>query len=353
MTRSEPLFWRARVDLIAEYEPLLPQIQDITPGVMDLKTQNELNNRRAQMPPTWQYRTLRFQESAIATTMVFGIVLFEVIFVGNLQDKEDTYREQTNSNYNFEPSFYWALGVSATFLAEIFLRYYTWSHTIAIIEAQKSAARSHVEAFSSEDDATSKVGGFFLNKFRALDSFLVVLDVVLFVVEIVMVNSKVDAKATSKLARFLRFARSAKWIGRLKILRSFRFIHRLGVAVRQYEQPTKQIVIHSLREALKVLEEASDGWEDASPEVSERIKADLGRNTSKVLEAIDKRASGIVMPEGGGSTIETNIRPSNRDLASRLESSEATLAVILEKINALEAAVTQNGRKVPNSEASI
>lgn len=310
---------------------------------MDLKTQNELNNCRAQMPQTWQYWTLRFQESAIATTMVFGIVLFELIFVGSLRDEEDTHRENTNTNYSYEPSFYWGLGVSGIFLAEILLRYYTWSHTVAQIEAQKLAARSHMEGLSPAA-AASKVGGFFSNKFRALDSFLVVLDLILFVVEIVMVTSEVDAKATTKLARVLRLARSAKWIGRLKVLRSFRFIHRLGVAVRQFGQPTGQNVYHSLREAMTALEEASDGWEDASPEVSERIKADLGRNTSKVLDAIDKRAMGIPVTEGGGSATEANARLSNSDVARRLVSSEATLAVILEKISTLESVVMRNGR---------
>jgi hypothetical protein len=350
MKRSEPLFWRARVDLIAEYEPLLPQIKDTTPGVTDFMTHNKSNDRRTQIPPTWQYRTLQFQESATATTVVFGIVLFELIFVGNLRDKEDTYREQSNANYSYEPSFYWGLGVSAIFLADILLRYYTWSHTIAVIEAQKSAARSHVEAFSTAA-ATSKIGGFFSNKFRALDSFLVVLDLFLFIIEIVLVNSKVDGKATSKLARVFRLARSAKWIGRLRVLRSLRFFHRLGVLLRKYGQPKRQNVIYSLRKAMKVLEEATDGWEDASTGTTERIKADLGRNTSKVLEAIDKRGSGTSAIEGGNNGIEAIIKPLISDMTIRLESSEATIGALVSKIDALEAAVERNGlvRSVPKS----
>lgn len=339
MKRSEPLFWRARVDLIAEYEPLLPQLKDTTPGLMTL---TESNNRRAQIPPTWQYRTLQFQESAVATSIVLGIVLFEIIFVGNLREKEDTYREQTNANYKYEPSFYWGLGVSATFLAEILLRYYTWSHTVAQIEAQKLAVRSQDDARSPAVAASKLLGGFFSNKFRLLDSLLVVLDLFLFVLEIILVNSKVDAKASSKLARLLRLVRSAKWLGRLKMLRSLRFIHRLGVILRKFGQPTRQKVSESLRQAMRKLEEAADGWEDTSTDVSERIKADLGRNTSKVLEAIDKRASGSLGTDYDGNNIVSTVRPLINGLATRLESSEATLSTLLDKMNALESFVVRS-----------
>ena len=339
MERSEPLFWRARVDLIAEYEPLLPQLKDITPGLMTL---TESNNHRAQIPPTWQYRTLQFQESAVATSIVLGIVLFEMIFVGNLREREDTYREQTSANYNYEPSFYWGLGVSAIFLAEILLRYYTWSHTVAQIEAQKLSVRSQDDARSPAVAASKLLGGFFSNKFRLLDSLLVVLDLFLFALEIILVNSKVDAKASSKLARLLRLVRSTKWLGRLKVLRSLRFLHRLGVILRKFGQPTRQKVRESLRQAMRTLEEAADGWEDSSTDVSERIKADLGRNTSKVLEAIDKRASGSLESDNDGNDIISTVRPLINDLATRLESSEATLSMLLDKMNALESFVVRS-----------
>jgi len=171
--------------------------------------------------------------------MVFGIVLFELIFVGNLRDKEDAHRQQTDANYTYEPSFYWGLGISAIFLAGILLRYYTWSHTVAQIEAHKSPARSHNDALSPLA-ADSKIGGFFSDNFRVLDSVLVVLDILFFTLEIFLIDSNAYAKANSKLARVLRLARSAKWHGRVEVIRSLRFFHRLGLFFRKLGQPTRR-----------------------------------------------------------------------------------------------------------------
>jgi len=84
-------------------------------------------------------------------------------------------------------------------------------------------------------------------------------------------------------------------------------------------------VISSLRKSMKLLEEATDGWEDASLDVTERIKADLGRNTSKVLDTIERRVSGT-STTGCDGTI-------------RSEAPEATLVAILDKLEALEALV--------------
>jgi hypothetical protein len=309
-------------------------MEDLTLGVLDTQIQKELTDRRARPPATWQYRTLQFQESAIATTFVFGIVLFELIFVGNLRDKEDLTRDKDpNAKYDDEPSFYWGLIVSVFFVIDILLRYYTWSHTVAQIEEQKASARSQDDS-SSPAAAAAKVGGFFSNKFRLLDSLLVVLDLFMFTLELILINSNVDAKATTKLARIVRLARSAKWLGRLKILRSLRFFHRFGLLLRKFGQPSRRNVVSSLQLALQAVDEAADGWAGPMADIGERIKADLSRSTSKVLAAIKKRDG-----QGNDNASNTSTSSRNIEMAARLGAFEATLVTILEQMKNLQAIV--------------
>jgi len=74
MSRSEPLFLRARVDLIAEYEPLLPKLQEeegATVGVPELM-EAELETKGLKQPNSCQYAYLQIQEGFIATGSFAG-----------------------------------------------------------------------------------------------------------------------------------------------------------------------------------------------------------------------------------------------------------------------------------------
>lgn len=88
MRRSSSLFWRARIDLIAEYEPLLPKYQDDDfIALMDEEQRKEFEEKNAKKPNTWQYHSLMFQEGLVMTGVLCGVVLFELLYVGDLDDQ--------------------------------------------------------------------------------------------------------------------------------------------------------------------------------------------------------------------------------------------------------------------------
>jgi hypothetical protein len=234
MARSGPLFWRARVDLIAELEPLLPKYQeeDDFTSLMDEETKQIFLSTKVELPNTWQYHCLMFQESMVATTIVCGLVLFELLYVSNMQNTPDPY----------SPMFFGGLCISLFFLFEICLRFYTWWHS-----------------FRSWHDTA--LGGFFTNPFRLMDTVLVAIDVTILTLTFSLQasgGSATDAKAAVKLTRLVRFARSARWLRGTKALRSCKFLAKLANQWRKYARPTKESLCLSIADSLADLEDKSN-----------------------------------------------------------------------------------------------
>mmetsp|Transcript_39803 Transcript_39803/g.89140 ORF Transcript_39803/g.89140 Transcript_39803/m.89140 type:complete len:591 (+) Transcript_39803:247-2019(+) len=97
MRRSVVLFWAARVDLLLEYEPLLPKfrkedfsgslsaaeqslIRDASTGEQALSLDGA-TGMGLNAKGSWQLRCLQFQESLAFTALVCGLVVFEFVYV--------------------------------------------------------------------------------------------------------------------------------------------------------------------------------------------------------------------------------------------------------------------------------
>ena len=86
-----------------------------------------------------------FQEGLVATAIVCAIVLFELLFVEQMEDATE--------------KFITGLAISILFLAEILLRGYTWWHTFHPFDSRKEAMR-----------------GYCKDIFRLTDTIIVALD---------------------------------------------------------------------------------------------------------------------------------------------------------------------------------
>jgi len=285
MRRSAPLYWRARVDLIASYEHVLPTLDEKEAEKAILATRvatPHAGMTKRQPPPTkprtWQYRCLKFQEGIFATALVGGIVMFEFIFVGNLRDCESTE----------DQAFLWSLSVSSFFLVEILLRYYNWWHSLRTIRTRDGgvASAEHIG-----------LGDFFSDKFRLLDASLVIMDLCILTLDIALRGSgggTTRGFKAGKLARMLRFARGFRGA---RVLRSCRFFAKLMARWRRYVRPSKRAVVKSLTEALRTLDEA-DSWAGRVTDLGQSVKREVERSTNRVLAALD----------GDGETEEARLR---------------------------------------------
>ena len=174
MRRSAPLFWRARVDLIASYEHVLPTLNE-DPQKLLSTTGIALSERSVLPPRTWQYRCLKVQEGLVFTALVCGIVVFELIYVSSLTDD---CSNKNNDDDSFDDAFWWSFGVSMFFFAEILLRYYNWKHSIKSMRLRDGKAASATSLGS---------GNFFTDKFRVLDAAIVVMDLAINLLQIIFI----------------------------------------------------------------------------------------------------------------------------------------------------------------------
>jgi len=144
--------------------------------LMDEKTRTAYRNMRKQQPRTWQYRCLMFQESMLATGIVCGLVLFELIYVSSLDG-------EAQGRGRFSDQILWGAVITVFFLAEIALRFYTWFATM-----------------STFAETRGTIGGFFTNPFRLVDTTLVLVDVVLLGVALAVPQSSAGStKAAVKV----------------------------------------------------------------------------------------------------------------------------------------------------------
>jgi hypothetical protein len=283
MRRSAPLYWRARVDLIASYEHVLPTLDEkeaekailatrVTPKRAGL-TQRQPTIKR---PRTWQYRCLKFQEGIFATAIVGGIVMFEFIFVGNLKDCDDDGKK--------DEAFAWSIGISAFFLGEILFRYYNWWHSLSTVRL-----RDGPESGAAASAGSIGLGDFFSDKFRLLDSSLVAMDLCILALDIALQSigaSKSNPTKEANLANMARMLRFARGFRGARILRSCRFFAKLMVRWRRYVRPSKRAVVASLTEALRALDEA-DSWAGRVTDLGQSVKREVERSTNRVLAAVD------------------------------------------------------------------
>ena len=373
MKRSVPLFWRARCELIAEYEPLLPKLENDELSVIynngDLEG-DEKNLKKAPPPATWQYKCLLAQEGIVGTGVVFGLVLFELIYVGGLRSKEDTEVS------TLAPSFWWGLGVTLLFLGEILLRYYVWRHTVRCFakEDEEEASFNNEGEQESESSTTASpnvssisesnrplslnglsktsqnqnsIGGFFWNKFRLLDATIVLVDVVFLIIEIALFltggsGDKSTTKAAVKLGRVVRLSRGAKWIRATRALRSCRFLVRLSEAWRKSFRPTRSSVRKELLRCFNDLEKAS-GWAGRLTDPYAKVRVDVSTSKSALLEAIGCTPALAVGRKECG------------DIAGRLAATEIAVAHVAEKTAALVSTVDAIARhlQVRPQESSV
>mmetsp|Transcript_18900 Transcript_18900/g.42955 ORF Transcript_18900/g.42955 Transcript_18900/m.42955 type:complete len:647 (+) Transcript_18900:443-2383(+) len=261
MRRSVPLFWRARVDLIAEYEPLLPRMRnEVKANAVELTDKQKIEKGLLE-PKTWQYRCLVFQEGLIATGIVCGVVLFELLYIGSMPDDDETYGKK----------FVFGLGVSIFFFAELTFRFYNWR-------------------VSYSKESRVLVGGFICNTFRLLDLILVVVDVFMLLSSFALSQvggTDGSTKATVKLARSLRFARSARWLRGMKVLRSCRFVARLVNRWRRHARPTRRTLLAALTNGFETLEETKS-WAGRSDDPIKIMKHDVDRGAHLVMERFEK-----------------------------------------------------------------
>jgi len=261
MNRSLPLFWRARVELIAEYEPILPRLYDN--AVISSKTERKLRNLDARddgAPKTWQHKCLLFQEGFVATILITGIVLFELTYVTPLGMADQGVAL--------------AYAITVFFLAEIGLRYYVWRHTILL----------------RSDEGSAHCLEFISNPFRFLDTFVVTLDTLMIIVGLHRTSEYSSTGA--KLARAIRFSRSVRWLKSVKALRFGRFIKQLTNQVRQYLKPTRHAVKAALKDSLKKLEQRSS-WAGRLISDSEKMNHDINRSTFQIIRELNNSAATI------------------------------------------------------------
>jgi len=296
--RSGQLFWRARLDLISEYEPLLPKVEN---GKLDgddtddeddqVEDQEQLAAKGLAVPKAERsFRVLEWQEGVLATGLICGIVLFELLYIGSLNDEG-----------TFSTRFFWGLGVSAFFLVELSLRVFFW--------------------WRCYDHSTRhRVGGFLTNPFRLIDVLLVAGDLIVVIIIVTLAGSSGGSsgqtKATVKLARFVRLARSARWARGAKVLRSCRFIARLMERYRRLAQPTRRSLLSFLVDQFAGLEEKSS-WAGRTNDPTEIMKRDLDYSTASVLDRVADACQRIDNVDRDNTTIKVQLEALTEILATK------------------------------------
>jgi len=401
MRRSAPLFWRARVDLIAEFEPLLPKFEDDeVVALLDGRFEMAKTNQAQGGPnkyglDTWQAQCLRWQEGLLATTVVCGLVLVELIVVSRLPEGD--------SDQGFSalgPRFFWSAGISAIFLFDISLRYYNWRHTAAQLhssveaDAASTEAAGAVSATIGEDDETDDDAGseapveiplngmmgerssvttvkqtsnsssvhFFSNRFRIIDATVAALDVSILVVELSVIfgnatgsKSGIFGATVAKLARLLRFARFSRWLRAFRALRSCRFVAKLGLRWRQSVRPTRATTANEVRLSFAKLDESA-AFAGRVVDLPKQVKRELGKSTSHLLHRLEQTSAnttaqidallasaglstGAGISSGGGSL-------SDQFDNGRFQTAEVALQCLASKVDAVSATLSAHASKV-------
>mmetsp|Transcript_30816 Transcript_30816/g.69188 ORF Transcript_30816/g.69188 Transcript_30816/m.69188 type:complete len:393 (-) Transcript_30816:410-1588(-) len=270
VNRSLPLFWHARLDLVAEYEPLMPTLKNegLVVGLSaEVTSELELEEKGQKEPEIWQWRVLKFQEGLLATGFVCGIVVFELLWV--------QHSTTENPNAVFDERFWWEFGISLFFFFELLLRVYTWSCS-----------------FSATTRKT--VGSFLWHPFRFVDTTLVVADIIMLVMTMALANLRGNhsAKSSSKLARFFRFAKTIRWLKNLKAFRSCRFIAKSVNRMRRYAQPTNASLRASINSSFKGIEERAS-WAGRTCDSTKEMAQNIERNALKVMEGVKQTETQI------------------------------------------------------------
>jgi hypothetical protein len=94
----------------------------------------------------------------VATALVGGLVLFELIYVSSL----------ASCNDHVDLAFILSAGVSAIFFIEIVLRYYTWRHSVRLLVAEDLETKRAPDETQFE---SLGLGGFFNNNVSPASSF--------------------------------------------------------------------------------------------------------------------------------------------------------------------------------------
>jgi uncharacterized integral membrane protein len=138
--------------------------------MMDKETKLLYEHTKVQPPQTYQFRMLKFQEGMVATALVCGIVLFELLYISELPNETE-----------FSTNFFAGLAVSGFFLLEILLRFYNWWHTFLSSSAS--------EAYTSGAKARKSPLLFFKSPFRFMDAILVLIDVSILILTLILAGA--------------------------------------------------------------------------------------------------------------------------------------------------------------------
>mmetsp|Transcript_9704 Transcript_9704/g.22141 ORF Transcript_9704/g.22141 Transcript_9704/m.22141 type:complete len:373 (-) Transcript_9704:165-1283(-) len=254
------LFWRARLSLIQDYEPLIPSSfahgPDNQPYVeeFDAGTMLHYSEYDNHTPSSWQYRCLVAQESLAGSLIIIGVVMFDIFYAN--QESEDA-----------------GLAVTLFFVVEICLRYYNWRHCY-------------------NERTSRKVGNFFFHPFRLFEFIVVLIDVVLLALGALDSVFIEVLHTSSRLARFLRLLRAARWLKCLKGLRSMRMCNKFLDKIKDHASPTTRQATLKLRgaiqDSLRVVEDQKSSWNGRT--VDPEKKAKLERELA-YLEQKDKFAT--------------------------------------------------------------
>eukprot|EP00613_Pedinella_sp_CCMP2098_P038375 CAMPEP_0171801734 /NCGR_PEP_ID=MMETSP0991-20121206/72413_1 /TAXON_ID=483369 /ORGANISM="non described non described, Strain CCMP2098" /LENGTH=584 /DNA_ID=CAMNT_0012413415 /DNA_START=107 /DNA_END=1862 /DNA_ORIENTATION=- len=315
ISRSTPLFWRARVELISEYEPLLPKLK----AEDDLATEKEVAHRKKHS--NWQEQCLEFQEGIFVTTVMFVLVLVEVLYVSRLED-DGVINEQ----------FFWSLGISAAFFLELTLRAYVFCHTYGSLLFK------------------TPTGNFFTNPFRAIDIALVIVDILFLIITFVVLSGQDDEDSVetkggvkfARVARLAKYVKSLRWIRVSKMTRSCRVFANMANRWRRYARPTFKAVAASIEDVFESLEEESS-WAGRTIDPTRQTKQDIQRSSSEVLHQVQAAQKAFEQSE---QRVLAELARSEASTAARLAVTEKAVEALASQVMAqLEVLGQQLGKQ--------
>jgi len=142
----------------------------------------------------------------------------------------------------------------------------------------------------------------------------------------------------------VRFARSARWLRAVKVLRSCRFVAKLANKWRRYARPTRQTLLTSLMDCFAELEEAN-AWAGRVLDPAQKMRHDLGRSSSLVMKCVQESTS-----QSRAETAElfTSLgRDSGGDLDQRIR--DALNMKSIDKMDKINNKLDKLGRQKPAS----
>lgn len=301
MSRSTPLFWRSRLELVAEYEPLMrAENSGITADGTENIPADEIAARGLLIPTRWQHKALEWQEGNLITLMIFGIVIFELmVSLGFLKGISDAALHSINTL------------VSLFFLIEITFRYYNWCCCYSL-------------------ESRNVVGGFFTNPYRLLDTSLLVVDLIILAFMFSTGSERfLPLKAGVKFARVSRVVRTAKWMRGLKAFRSCHVVSKGFQTWRVCTKPTRKHLLEAIKSKLKDLEDESN-WAGRSIGITQLTKSTIQRSTAKLVKKVQEIDE---INRARCSAIEKQIEVTSDASKKSLESMEMKLDRLLKAMD--------------------